>query len=74
VSKINWRRVLASAIGVFAVSFVSTAAHLPAALAAADWSTAKAAAVSGALAGIAAVVEAAFHAFTSGWGDPTSPK
>lgn len=72
LSKVNWKRVIVSAVGVFLLAFVASAAKLPDAVGAADWSTAKSLALSGILAGAAATVEAVFHIVTSGFGDPTA--
>jgi len=71
-SKINWKRVAVSAAGVFGLAFVTSAAKLPAAVGAADWSAAKSLAIAGILAGLAAIVEAGYHVVTAGFGDPAS--
>lgn len=72
LSKINWKRVAVSAAGVFGIAFVATAAKLPAAVGAADWSTVRDLAIAGCLAGLAGLVEAGYHIITSGFGDPTA--
>lgn len=72
LSKVNWKRVAISGVGVFAVTFVAVAAKLPDAVSAADWPAVKALALSAFFGGLGAVVEAAFHAVTRGFGDPTS--
>ncbi len=64
MGKINWKRVAASALGVYGVAFAANAAGLPAAVGAHDWPTAKAAIVAGLFAGAAALVEAGFHLIT----------
>ena len=74
LSKINLKRVLVSAVGVFLVAFVAAATTLPDAIGSGDWSTAKDVAWAAILAGVAAVVEAVFHVVTTGFGDPTAPK
>lgn len=72
LAKINLKRVAVTCAITFGTAFVASASSLPHAVGTRDWSTARDAAVAGAFAGLAALVELVYHLVTPGRGDPTA--